>query len=139
LTKRIPVDEINGEIWFEHGTPTFILELKNTLTGTVYRHSYEFTEDYVKKNTVTINGDKYVEMSYTWTDMPSGKYTSDEISTVRYSLEDVINIEKGTYSTATQTVNFNVGGGEEAKATFYNKKSNYSNYSHNSIVVNEIV
>lgn len=55
LTKRIPLDEINGNIWYQHGTPIFVLELEDDI-GRVYRHSYAFTKDYVDAHTFTENG-----------------------------------------------------------------------------------
>lgn len=96
LSKRIPLDEINGNIWYQHGTPIFVLELEDDI-GRVYRHSYAFTKDYVDAHTFTENGKKYVEMSYTWKNMTPGAYTASEVKTSRYSLKNVINVEKGVY------------------------------------------
>ena len=91
LTKRIPLDEIDGNIWYQHGTPIFVLELEDDI-GRVYRHSYAFTKDYVDAHTFTENGKKYVEMSYTWENMTPGAYTASEVKTSRYSLKNVINV-----------------------------------------------
>ena len=135
LTKRIPLDEINGNIWYQHGTPIFVLELEDDI-GRVYRHSYAFTKDYVDAHTFTENGKKYVEMSYTWKNMTPGAYTASEVKTSRYSLKNVINVEKGVYDTKGKVVNFTIKSNEEGKATFYNVKNTYKNLSHNSIVVN---
>ena len=135
LTKRIPLDEINGNIWYQHGTPIFILELEDDI-GRVYRHSYAFTKDYVDAHTFTENGKKYVEMSYTWKNMTPGAYTASEVKTSRYSLKNVINVEKGVYDSKGKVVNFTIKSNEEGKATFYNVKNTYKNLSHNSIAVN---
>ncbi|WP_418827747.1 MSCRAMM family protein [Ruminococcus sp.] len=135
LTKRIPLDEINGNIWYQHGTPIFVLELEDDI-GRVYRHSYAFTKDYVDAHTFTENGKKYVEMSYTWKNMTPGAYTASEVKTSRYSLKNVINVEKGVYDSKGKVVNFTIKSNEEGKATFYNVKNTYKNLSHNSIVVN---
>lgn len=135
LTKRIPLDEINGNIWYQHGTPIFVLELEDDI-GRVYRHSYAFTKDYVDAHTFTENGKKYVEMSYTWKSMTPGAYTASEVKTSRYSLKNVINVEKGVYDSKGKVVNFTIKSNEEGKATFYNVKNTYKNLSHNSIVVN---
>lgn len=135
LTKRIPLDEINGNIWYQHGTPIFVLELEDDI-GRVYRHSYAFTKDYVDAHTFTENGKKYVEMSYTWKNMTPGAYTASEVKTSRYSLKNVINVEKGVYDSKGKVVNFTIKSNEEGKAIFYNVKNTYKNLSHNSIVVN---
>lgn len=135
LTKRIPLDEINGNIWYQHGTPIFVLELEDDI-GRVYRHSYAFTKDYVDAHTFTENGKKYVEMSYTWKNMTPGAYTASEVKTSRYSLKNVINVEKGVYDSKGKVVNFTIKSNEEGKATFYNVKNTYKNLSHNSIAVN---
>ena len=135
LIKRIPLDEINGNIWYQHGTPIFVLELEDDI-GRVYRHSYAFTKDYVDAHTFTENGKKYVEMSYTWKNMTPGAYTASEVKTSRYSLKNVINVEKGVYDSKGKVVNFIIKSNEEGKATFYNVKNTYKNLSHNSIAVN---
>lgn len=135
LTKRIPLDEIDGNIWYQHGTPIFVLELEDDI-GRVYRHSYAFTKDYVDAHTFTENGKKYVEMSYTWKNMTPGAYTASEVKTSRYSLKNVINVEKGVYDSKGKIVNFTIKSNEEGKATFYNVKNTYKNLSHNSIAVN---
>lgn len=135
LTKRIPLDEIDGNIWYQHGTPIFVLELEDDI-GRVYRHSYAFTKDYVDAHTFTENGKKYVEMSYTWKNMTPGAYTASEVKTSRYSLKNVINVEKGVYDSKGKVVNFTIKSNEEGKATFYNVKNTYKNLSHNSIAVN---
>lgn len=135
LTKRIPLDEINGNIWYQHGTPIFVLELEDDI-GRVYRHSYAFTKDYVDAHTFTENGKKYVEMSYTWENMTPGAYTASEVKTSRYSLKNVINVEKGVYDSRGKVVNFTIKSNEEGKATFYNVKNTYKDLSHNSIAVN---
>lgn len=135
LTKRIPLDEINGNIWYQHGTPIFVLELEDDIER-VYRHSYAFTKDYVDAHTFTENGKKYVEMSYTWENMTPGAYTASEVKTSRYSLKNVINVEKGVYDSKGKVVNFTIKSNEEGKATFYNVKNTYKNLSHNSIAVN---
>jgi hypothetical protein len=147
LTKRICVDELGdstttNNIWYEHGTPTFIVELnKLDSSGNIektYRHSFEFTSDYVNANIFTENGKRYVEMSYTWKELVPGNYTADEIATVRYLLNSTINLKYGTYDKNTQTVKFEVASDQEGKATFYNVKKTYKDYSDNAIVVNEI-
>lgn len=135
LTKRIPLDEIDGNIWYQHGTPIFVLELEDDI-GRVYRHSYAFTKDYVDAHTFTENGKKYVEMSYTWENMTPGAYTASEVKTSRYSLKNVINVEKGIYNSKDKVVNFTIKSNEEGKATFYNVKNTYKDLSHNSIAVN---
>lgn len=135
LTKRIPLDEIDDNIWYQHGTPIFVLELEDDI-GRVYRHSYAFTKDYVDAHTFTENGKKYVEMSYTWKNMTPGAYTASEVKTSRYSLKNVINVEKGVYDSKGKVVNFMIKSNEEGKATFYNVKNTYKNLSHNSIAVN---
>lgn len=135
LTKRIPLDEIDGNIWYQHGTPIFVLELEDDI-GRVYRHSYAFTKDYVDAHTFTENGKKYVEMSYTWENMTPGAYTASEVKTSRYSLKNVINVKKGIYNSKDKVVNFTIKSNEEGKATFYNVKNTYKDLSHNSIAVN---
>lgn len=135
LAKRIPLDEINGNIWYQHGTPIFVLKLEDDI-GRVYRHSYAFTKDYVDAHTFTENGKKYVEMSYTWENMTPGAYTASEVKTSRYSLKNVINVEKGIYNSKDKVVNFTIKSNEEGKATFYNVKNTYKDLSHNAIAVN---
>ena len=149
LTKRIRVDEIDGSVWDAHGTPTFILELTNTDDNVTYRHSYEFTEEYIEANKFTEDGVEYVEMSYTWENMYAAHYTATEVNTVRYTLEDIINIsDTGTKVTFDKTednvntryaVNFVAVADSDSYATFYNVKNTYKDLSDNSIVVNDII
>lgn len=137
ITKRIPVEELDGRIWFEHGTPSFVLELKQVETGRIYRHSYTFTEEYVAAHTFTENGKKYVEMSYTWEDMDPGDYVATERNTVRYTLTDIINIEHGVKNTSRMSADLHVESNQEGKATFYNVKNTYKDLTHTSIAVNQ--
>ena len=75
-------------------------------------------------------------MSYTWENMTPGAYTASEVKTSRYSLKNVINVEKGVYDSKGKVVNFTIKSNEEGKATFYNVKNTYKDLSHNSIAVN---
>lgn len=139
LTKRIPVDELNGQIWFEHGNPTFIFKVVNTTAGKEYNHIYyktvEFTKDYVKDHTITIDGVKYVEMSVTFDNLKAGTYTaSEQITGQRYKLKSIINVSNGTANGSK--CNFTLKPGQTGKATFYNVKNYYDTNTHNSLCVN---
>ena len=68
--------------------------------------------------------------------MTPGAYIASEVKTSRYSLKNVINVEKGVYDSKGKVVNFTIKSNEEGKATFYNVKNTYKDLSHNSIAVN---
>lgn len=138
LTKRIRVEELDKRIWFEHGNPIFILELKNEEHGEIMRHSFEFTPEYVANHTFTENGEKYVEMSYTWEDIRAGKYTASEVQNVRYTLKEIINIEYGTYNRTKNVAELTAAPNQEPKATFYNVKNTYKDLTHTCIKVNHV-
>ena len=74
--------------------------------------------------------------SYIWENMTPGAYIASEVKTSRYSLKNVINVEKGVYDSKGKVVNFTIKSNEEGKATFYNVKNTYKDLSHNSIAVN---
>ena len=139
LTKRIPVNELNGQIWFEHGNPTFIFKVVNTTAGKEYNRTYyktvEFTKDYVKDHTITIDGSKYVEMSVSFDDLKAGTYTaSEQITGHRYKLKSVFNVSNGTVS--DNKCNFTLEPGQTGKATFFNVKNSFDTNTHNSLCVN---
>ena len=52
--------------------------------------------------------------------MTPGAYIASEVKTSRYSLKNVINVEKGVYDSKGKVVNFTIKSNEEGKATFYN-------------------
>lgn len=139
LTKRIPVNELNGQIWFEHGNPTFIFKVVNTAAGNDYNHTYyktvEFTKDYVKDHTITIDGSKYVEMSVTFDNLKAGTYTaSEQITGQRYELKSIFNVSNGTVS--GNKCNFTLKPGQTGNATFFNVKNLFDTNTHNSLCVN---
>lgn len=139
LTKRIPADEVNEQIWWEHGNPTFIFKLVNTTAGAEYNHTYyktvEFTKDYVKDHTITIDGVKYVEMSVKFDNLKAGTYAaSEQITGQRYELKSIMNVSNGAVNGSR--CNFTLKPGQTGTATFYNVKNYYDTNTHNSLCVN---
>lgn len=143
LTKRIPINEINGQVWFEHGNPTFIFKVENTTEkskyyGRTYYKAIEFTEDYVANHTITIDDNKYVEMSVTFDNLEYGTYTAQEaVSGQRYKLKDILNVSDNGMVKNNQC-EFSLNPGKNAYATFYNIKTSYDTNTHNSLCVNVI-
>lgn len=136
ITKRIPLDEVNGDIWWEHGNPTFIFKTTDSNGKVIWYDSVEFTKDYVKENTFTENGKKYVEMTVSHKNIDPGTYVvSEAIDVNRYSLYDIINIKNGSRN--SDTVKFNLLA-SDGKVTFVNTKTNFKDLTHNSIVVNHL-
>lgn len=143
LTKRIPVNELNGDIWFPHGNPTFILRLKNTTQssddfGRTYYKAMEFTKEYVKEHLIEISGKKYVEMSVTFDNLKAGTYTADEaVAGQRYKLKDILNISDNA-TIKNNKCEFNLAPGQTGKATFFNVKKFWDTNTHNCLCVNII-
>lgn len=141
-----------AEITFDHGNPTFIINVKGKdVQGNehTYTEYYEFTEDYVKEHTDQ-NG--YVSISYTWTNIPVGEaYEITEIVTNRYYLADVTSDDTNVDINRLKASGYDVMPSETFKVTanllekpsgtvvtFVNRKYAYKDYGHNSVVKNVV-
>lgn len=134
VTKQIHADEIE----WEHGTPTFTVKVYGTDQMGVlheFNHVYEFTSDYVEKNTDE-NG--IVSMTYTFEGIPYARiYNVIEHDTSRYVLEQLSGSDNATFEdeVASLDLRYDVSG----EVTFLNKVSHYRDTSANSLVINSLV
>lgn len=134
VTKQIYADEIE----WDHGVPTFMITVYGTDQKGVlheFNHAYEFTQDFVKKNTDE-NG--FVSMTYTFEGIPYARiYNVNEQNTSRYVLEQISGSENATFEneTAILDLKYNVSG----EVTFLNKVAHYRDTSANSLVINSLL
>ena len=125
VTKQIKVSDIN----FGNGIPTFLFKLSTTdgtNTERTYYKNMVFTKEYVDKYT-DVNGN--VSMTVTFSDLVKGTYSLTEEDVGRYAVSEIIDIENGTNSGTTVTLDLinNIS----ATATFVNDKYEHGYYSHN--------
>lgn len=134
LTKTIAVDDI----YFEHGNPSYIFKVDGA-DSSGNRHTYyqsgEFDEDYVKKNTYTQNGIKYVNQTVKFDNVPAGKYTAQEIGTSRYQADKVTDVTSGSVQGTSAVFDLK---GNNGTAVFTNANTVYRNNSHNDMIINQI-
>lgn len=134
VTKQIYADEIE----WDHGAPIFMITVYGTDQKGVYHeynHAYEFTEDFVRKNTDE-NG--VVTMTYTFEDIPYARvYNVEEQNTSRYSLKNLSGSENATFEDerAILDLKYDVSG----EVTFLNTVSHYRDTSANSLVTNSLL
>lgn len=132
VVKQIKTSDIN----FANGNPTFVFKLNGIdVTGqnkTFYK-SVEFTEEYVLANT---DQDGNVSMRTFFSNLIPGSYVLEEVTISRYCVEDIINILSGVKK--NDVVCFDLISNSNGSASYINKKYEISDFSHNSIVINNL-
>lgn len=127
VTKEIDTEDI---VW-AHGNPTFTFKIAGTdVLGVdhTYYETVEFTPDETgtgKKTAITVR-----------VKVLAGEYALTEEKTMRYTLDSIHSVIKGTAS--GNCVYFDVSQGETGAATFYNIKTTDEDLSHTSFVRNTI-
>lgn len=134
VTKKIKA----SDIYFGHGTPTFIMSLQGTdIFG--QKHGYNKVVQFTEENVKTYSDqDGYVSLTARFEDLPMGAYEVTEKETLRYRLKSIEDISNGQ----TQGEKFLIDCSDIkedmiAKATFINEKYEWQQCSHNSLIVNQ--
>ncbi|MDO4869534.1 MAG: hypothetical protein Q4A65_04525 [Bacillota bacterium] len=133
ITKKIKTDEL----WWDHGVPSFIIELKGTTAldqEEVERHEIiTFSREYVREH----SGDaEYISRSVTFTDVEEGTYECSENETLRYELDRIEDVKGGRVKGSK--VLFEIDDDKGRAASFVNTKSSWNDYSDSRCVVNSI-
>ena len=125
ITKRI----YKEEIYLPSGDPTFIFKIK----GVDYKGDpHEYT-DVIRFTKADLNGSDIMEKELIRKDIPAGSYKITEVSVSRYHLDNITDIVSGVKSGDSITLNTD---GQNASATFINRRSDYHDYSDNDLVIN---
>lgn len=131
IIKRIT----QNEIWMPSGTPTFIYKIEGTdVEGNAHNYfrTAEFTDSYVSSHTV--NG--MVEYSITLKNLYSGNYTVSELDNIRYNFSNIVNLSNATKN--GHTAKYNLFDNTNGSATFVNSRTNYKNFSHSDLKINDL-
>ena len=122
--KKIYADEV----YLPSGDPTFIFKIK----GVDYKGDpHEYTD--VIRFTKADLGSDIMEKELIRKDIPAGSYKITEVSVSRYHLDNITDIVSGVKSGDSITLNTD---GQNASATFINRRSDYHDYSDNDLVIN---
>lgn len=125
ITKRIYADEV----YLPSGDPTFIFKIK----GVDYKgDSHEYT-DVLRFTKADLNSSE-IEKAIIRKDIPAGSYEITEISVSRYHLDSITDIISGVKSGDSVILNTD---GQNAAATFVNRRTGYQDYSDNDLVINQ--
>lgn len=132
IVKTINVDDI----WWAHGTPTFLFKIESIGEESVVRYvSMEFDKEYVSENKEGSGKNATVSMSYEIT-LPMDNYKVTELHTSRY---EVFKIEaENETEMLSDGATFDMIKNEEGSIHYTNKCFTYSDYNHNDIIVNHI-
>ena len=124
IMKKIYADEV----YLPSGDPTFIFKIK----GVDYKGDpHEYTD--VIRFTKADLGSDIMEKELIRKDIPAGSYKITEVSVSRYHLDNITDIVSGVKSGDSITLNTD---GQNASATFINRRSDYHDYSDNDLVIN---
>ena len=111
------------------GDPTFIFHIEGTdYTGK--RQEYTEVIRFTASDRKASGG---IEKTIVRKDIPAGEYEISEIPVSRYRLERITEVVSGSVSGSKVILDTD---GQDAKATFVNRRSNYRDYSDNDLVVN---
>lgn len=149
LTVIKEIDADDSSIWWDHGTPTFMVKVSGKgLDGKNYTffHTFAFTKEYVDAN----KKDGKVTMSYTFRDIPNSKdYRCEELCVSRWRLEGItgngsnVSATEGTTGTGDEFFATHADANVKARpegteVTFRNVKDDYQWFSHITSVHNII-
>ena len=125
ITKRI----YGEEMYLASGDPTFIFRIEGTdFTG----ETHEYTE-VIRFTASDEKATGAIEKTIVRKDIPAGKYEIREITVSRYHLDSITEVVSGKVSGSSVTLDTD---GQDAKATFVNRRESYQDYSDNDLVVN---
>lgn len=125
ITKRIYTEEI----YLPSGDPTFLFKIQ----GTDYLGDpHEYTD--VIRFTKADIGSDIMEKELIRKDIPAGSYKITEVSVSRYHLDNITDIVSGVKNGDSVTLDTD---GQDARATFVNRRTKYQDYSDNDLVINQ--
>jgi fimbrial isopeptide formation D2 family protein len=125
ITKRI----YGEEMYPASGDPTFLFHIEGTdFTGE--RQEYTEVIRFTASDKKASGG---IEKTIVRKDIPAGEYEISEIPVSRYRLDSITDVISGKVSGSKVTLDTD---GQDAKATFVNRRKSYQDYSDNDLVVN---
>lgn len=123
------------DIYFAHGTPTFLFKISGMdYLGDkqTYYASIQFTEEDIKNNRYDADG-AYIQKNIQLQDINAGSYEVSEINVSRYSQVEITDIQGGIISGEIAKINMD---GQDASLTFVNERNRYNLYTHNDLKIN---
>lgn len=126
ITKRIYAEEM----YLASGDPTFIIKIK----GVDYKgdnHEYTDVLRFTKDDKKTSGA---IEKTIVRKDIPAGTYEISEITVSRYRLDNITDVISGKVNDTKVTLDTD---GQDARATFVNRRTKYQDYSDNDLVINQ--
>ena len=125
ITKRI----YGEEMYPASGDPTFLFHIEGTdFTGE--RQEYTEVIRFTASDKKASGG---IEKTIVRKDIPAGEYEISEIPVSRYRLERITGVVSGSVSGSKVILDTD---GQDAKATFVNRRESYQDYSDNDLVMN---
>lgn len=132
VTKKIKT----SDIYWDHGVPSFIINLRGTLRETQeeveYNKAVTFSKDYVEENN---KSSEYVTASVVFKDVVEGSYLCGEKETMRYGASKITDVVGGTIE--ENQAKFVVDDSSDRRATIINTKTNWNDYSDSQCIVNK--
>lgn len=131
----IKKDISKEDIYFAHGTPTFLFKISGMdYLGEkqTYYASIQFTEEDIKNNRYDTDG-TYIQKNIQLQDINAGNYEVSEINVSRYSQVEITDIQGGIISGEIAKINMD---GQDASLTFVNERNRYDLYTHNDLKIN---
>lgn len=123
------------DIYYAHGTPTFLFRI----SGTDYMGDKQTYYAYIQFSKDDISNGRYVtdggciQKSVSLKDINAGQYEVSEINVSRYSLTKIKDVQNGVASDDKASVNMD---GHDASVTFINDRTRYDLYTHNDMKIN---
>ena len=125
ITKRI----YGEEVYPASGDPTFIFHIEG-IDYTGERQEYTEVIRFTGSDKKASGG---IEKTIVRKDIPAGEYEISEIPVSRYRLERITEVVSGSVSGSKVILDTD---GQDAKATFVNRRESYQDYSDNDLVMN---
>lgn len=123
------------DIYYAHGTPTFLFKISGTDylgDNQTYYASIQFTQDDINNGGYVSDGE-YIQKSIRLEDINAGHYEVSEINVSRYSLTKIKDVQSGVISDDKASVDMD---GQDASVTFVNDRTRYDLYTHNDLKIN---
>lgn len=123
------------DIYYAHGTPTFLFRISGTdYMGDkqTYYAYIQFSKDDIRNGRYVTDGE-YIQKSVSLKDINAGQYEVSEINVSRYSLTKIKDVQNGVASDDKASVNMD---GHDASVTFLNDRTRYDLYTHNDMKIN---
>lgn len=131
IKKNIKKDDI----YFAHGTPTFIFKISGTdYLGEeqIYYATIQFTKEDIESGNYVKDG-VYIQKNIALKDINAGTYEISEVDVSRYSLTNIKEVSGGVNEVNIAKITTDR---QSASVTFVNDRIRYDLYTHNDLSLN---